>query len=265
MKQVRTLLCLGLAATVVAGQAHDIWIEAGAQIVRSGEWTTLNLMLGNHGNNHRDFKLASKVAAGDQSLVIYGPNNLKLDLTSTLVDNGYTAQEGFWSARFQAPSPGLYLAASTFDKVMSYAPVRDIKSAKAFFVASPTLDSVKESNPGFDKVLGHALEIVPVINPVTPMGPGTTLKVKVLFKGKPLAGAKVSFIPKGIELSGEMDARFEKKTDASGMAQLDLKESTRYLIATHYRDNEANGEGYQGINYSATITVLVPTRCPCCG
>jgi len=221
-------------------------------------------MLGNHGNEHRDFKLASKVSAGDQNLIVYGPKNQQYDLTATMVDNGYTPQEGFWSAKFQPETPGIYMAASTFDKVMSYAPVRDIKSAKTLFVVSKSLDKVPEANPGFDRILGHPLELIPIVNPVTPFGAGSVLKVRVLYKGKPLSNSKVSFIPKGTELRGEFDASYEKKTDARGEAQLTLKEANSYLIATHFKDANAKGTGYESIGYSATLCIVVPGICPCC-
>lgn len=255
---------LALALLPLAASAHDIWIEPSGNLVRSGDWLSLSLMLGNHGNHHRDFRLASKVSAGDQNLSVYGPKGLKLDLTPSLIDNGYTPQEGFWSARFQPDAPGLYMAVSTFDKVMSYAPVRDVKCAKTFFVVSPSLDQVPESNPGFDRVLGQPLEIVPLANPVTPFGAGSVLRVKVLYKGKPLAGTKVSFIPKGSELKGDLDPRYEKNTDASGVAELTLKEANSYLIAAHFTDPTAKGKGYESIGYSATLCVLVSGVCPCC-
>ena len=38
--------------------AHDTWLEAGAATVPVGEYTYVDLMLGNHGNDHRDFKPA---------------------------------------------------------------------------------------------------------------------------------------------------------------------------------------------------------------
>lgn len=44
--------------------AHDIWIEANQSLLRVGEPVSLSLMLGNHGNHHRDFRLASKIQPG---------------------------------------------------------------------------------------------------------------------------------------------------------------------------------------------------------
>lgn len=260
-------LYISLAAACLAASvsAHDIWVETTANLVRAGDWVGVSLMLGNHGNGHRDFRLASKVAAGDQNLTVFGPKGQKWDIGSSLADNGFGPKEGFWAGKFQADEPGLYIAASSFDKVMTFGPVRDVKSAKAFFVVTPSMDKVSMDNPGFDRVLGHPLELVPVVNPVTPMGPGSKLKVRVLFQGKPMANVKVSFIPRGSELKGEIDAAYERMTDAEGEAELELREPNAYLVAARFVDDKAKGEGYESIHYSATMFMLLPAICPCCG
>ena len=69
------------------------------------------------------------------------------------------------------------------------------KRAKTFFVVSRSLDNVPLDSTGFDRPLGHALELVPVSHPVTPMGPGQKLHLQLIFNGKPLANTRISFIP----------------------------------------------------------------------
>ncbi len=256
-------LVAALAALAAGAGAHDVWIEPGANLVRTGEPLALALMLGNHGNAHRDFRLAGKLAPGTQNLEIVGPKGERLDLTPTLLDTGYAPQEGFWLGRFAPSAPGLYLAHARFDAVMSYAPVRDVKSAKAFFLSSPTLDRVDEGTRGYDRVLGDPLELVPVVHPVTPMGAGGTLRVRLLFKGRPLANEVVNFVPRGAEAKGEFDGRYAARTDARGEAEMTLREATTYLVSAH-RHTDESGEGYRGIGYSATLCLIVPAACPCC-
>jgi uncharacterized GH25 family protein len=257
---MRALAFFGLFALGGLAAAHDIWVEPNVNLVRTGDMVSLSLMLGNHGNKHRDFRLASKVGAGDKRLFVIDPSGQRLDLTPSLIDNGNSDEEGFWSARFTPSAPGLYLVTSHFDKVMSYAPVRDVKSAKTFFVSTPTLDQVTGENSGFDRVLGHALELVPIVNPVTPFGAGSNLKLRVLYKGKPLPNAKVSFIPRGAKLTGEIDPVYERKTDAKGEASLTLREANTYLVAAHVTDEKAKGAGYGSIHYSATLCLIVPGK-----
>lgn len=253
MKAAKPLAALVLVG-LVCGQArgHDIWIQPSSSVVETGEWLRLNLMLGNHGNSHRDFKLASKVSATAKALQVYRPDGGVDDLTPTLADLGLDEKEGYWSARYVPAAAGLYMAASFFDQVMHYAPVRDVKSAKTFFRVGPTVAM------GFERSLGHALEIIPSSNPI--LAAADTLAVRVLYKGKPLPDTKVSFIPMGATLKEDDDPDHETKTDMSGSAKMKLAQGDVYLVVTHYKDREAKGEGYEGINYSATLCLVVPNR-----
>src|SRR5262245_5158104 len=157
-----------LLVSAMPAFAHDTWVETNANIVRTGDSVYVDLMLGNHGNDHRDFKLASKVELKSSTLEIVAPDGTAYDIKDRDVDTGYTPTEGFWKAKFVVASPGIYMVSHTFDQVMSYAPVRAIKSAKTFFIAGRSLDKVEKDLPGFDRALGHALEIVPIANTVVP-------------------------------------------------------------------------------------------------
>lgn len=250
--------------------AHDTWVETNTNLVRTGDVVHIDLKLGNHGNEHRDFKLAGKLTPEATDLRVIGPDGSSYDLKDRLIDTGYTPQEGYWTTRFEPAQQGLYTIAHRFDRVVSYAPERSVKSAKAYFVVSPSLDKPPAENPGFDRPLGHDLELITVTNPVTPMGPGTPICVRLLYHGKPLAGERVSFIPRGATLkTGGIDDRYERLTDANGEAAFEPTEASCYLIAAHKTEPEQggslDGKPYQFTKYSATLTVFVPHLCPCCG
>jgi uncharacterized GH25 family protein len=259
-------LAVAAALILVAGApAHDTWVQTNSSVVRVGDNIHIDLMLGNHGNDHRDFKLASKFDPADGTLEVIAPDGKRYDIKDRLVDTGYTPKEGFWTARFAAAQPGLYTVAHTSDKVASYAPVRVVRSAKTYFVVSQSLDKVPVINPGFEKPLGHALELVPERNPVTPMGPETPIVLQLLFKGKPLPNAKVSFIPRGETLKEGFDQRYERLTDANGGASYTPKEGNYYLVVAHWEEPNEGGKDYQSTKYTATLAILVPQICPCCG
>jgi uncharacterized GH25 family protein len=260
------LLSVILALPMATGaRAHDTWVQTNTNIIRAGDAVHIDLMLGNHGNDHRDFKLASKPDIKASTLVVLTPDGKSFDLKERLADVGYAPNEGYWAGRFVATQPGLYMVGHTYDKVVSYAPVRSVKSAKTFFVVSKSLDKVPADNPGFDKPMGHIFELVPEANPVTPMGPGTPIKVRLLWKGKPLSDALVSFIPRGEALTEGFDKRYERKTDEQGRASFTPTAGNCYLIVAHRQEPKEGGKGYEGTKYSATLTVFVPQVCPCCG
>jgi uncharacterized GH25 family protein len=263
---MRTRLTVAAVALLAApAAAHDPWVQTNAAMLRTGDAVHIDLMLGNHGNDHRDFKLAGKPDLAASTLAVVGPDGKRFDLKGRLADVGYAPNEGYWATRFVATQPGLYMVAHTYDKVVSYAPMRSVKSAKTFFVASKSLDKVPTDNPGFDKPLGHAFELVPESNPVTPMGPGTPIKVRLMYKGKPLADARVSFIPRGEALTEGFDKRYERMTDEQGRASFTPTAGNCYLVVAHRQEPKEAGKGHEGTKYSATLTVFVPETCPCCG
>lgn len=244
--------------------AHDTWVETNTNLVRTGDAVYVDLKLGNHGNDHRDFLMASKVGLEDSTLKVLSPEGKSYDLKSELIDAGYAPKEGYWTAKFVPAKPGLYLVAHTLDRVVHYAPVRSIKSAKTCFVASPSLDRVPMDHPGSDRVLGHPLEIVPVTNPVTPMGPGQPITVQLLYQGEPMVNNRVSFIPRGHQLAEGFDPEYERKTDSKGRASFSPRTGNVYLIVAHHKEPNESGENYDSTKYSATLTVFVPEICPCC-
>lgn len=261
---MRSALCLLLLAPLTL-HAHDTWVQTNTNVVKTGNGVFVDLMLGNHGNDHRDFKLASKASLANATFKIHAPNKASYDLKDRLIDVGYTPKEGFWSGKFVPAEPGLYLVEHFQDQIVNHGrPVRSIKSGKTCFVVSQKLDDVPEENPGFDKSLGHPLEIVPEANPVTPMGPEIPIRVRVFLHGKPLPEARVSFIPRGITLAEGFDEQYERKTNDNGRAAFTPKEGNYYLVAVHHKTDE-KGDGYESTSYSATLTVFVPDVCPCCG
>jgi uncharacterized GH25 family protein len=261
---MKTVWLLGVL-TATTASAHDTWVEVNTNLVRAGDAVTIDLKLGNHGNEHRDFKLASKLSLDENcQLQVVSPDGSQTDIVGQLTDAGYTPTEGYWTTRFAVREPGLYVVAHHLDRIVNHGrPIRSIKSGKTCFVASRQLDNVSRDNPGFDRVFGHPLELVPIANPVTPMGPGQAIKVRLLWQGQPAANERVSFIPRGIDLQPGLDADYEVQTDADGVATFTPKLGRPVLVVAH-RKTDDRGDGYEGMSYSATLTVFVPELCPCC-
>jgi uncharacterized GH25 family protein len=101
------------------------------------------------------------------------------------------------------------------------------------------------------------------------MGPGSPIRVRLLYKGKPLAGERVSFIPRGAALKPGADDRYERTTDTNGEASFEPTEANHYLVAAHKTEADEggvlDGKSFKFTKYGATLTVFVPRLCPCCG
>ncbi len=265
MRRLLITSCLLLLATSAA-VAHDTWVQTNTNLIRVRDAVHIDLMLGNHGNDHRDFKLASKIDPAGGELKVHSPSSKIYDVKDQLTDLGYAPKEGFWTTKFATSEAGIYVIEHTMDRVVNHGkPVRSVRSAKSFFLASASLDKVPADLPGFEKPLGHALELVPVTNPVAPMGPGKAIQVRVLLKGKPLANGRVSFIPRGQTLAKDFDEQFERRTDEQGLASFAPTTGNYYLIVVHHQSPDEKTKDYELTQYSATMTVFVPDVCPCCG
>jgi uncharacterized GH25 family protein len=237
-------------------RAHDTWVETNTAVVRVGDVVHVDLKLGNHGNDHRDFKLASKITLAPCKIGVVAPSGESTDLKSKLVDTGFGPKEGYWSARFIPTTAGPHMVVHTLDTL--HGTTRAIKSAKTCFHAGTSLDTVASSKGVFDRRLGHTLELVPQFDPVVDAAAGRPVKVAVYFNGQPLAGARVTFVPRGAKLADGFDKDFERTSDAEGRAEFTPTEGNIVLVVVHHAAPDQKGEGYDKTHYSATLTVNVP-------
>lgn len=251
LRMKRVLLAL---LGILPLHAHDTWIQLHTASTPAKQSVYADLMLGNHGNNHRDFLLASKIPLENTTLTLLAPDRSMTDLKPSLIDRGLVPKEGFWTSRITPTSAGLYCVTHTYDAVVTYAPKRSRKFAKAFFRAGD------ESSTSFSTPVGHALEIVPLADP-TRLSAGDQLKAKVLLNGRPLKDVVISCIPQGKVLADDFDPAHETRTDAEGNAELPLPEANHYLVVVHHKAPEEKGDNYSaGSEYAATLTLLVRDR-----
>ncbi len=243
--------------------AHDTWVEVSSRLVHVGDVVHAELFLGNHGNDHRDFKVAGKLASLDgATLVVIGPDGRQTDLAPDAIDTGFAPKEGFWAARFVPSAPGLHCASHT--RVGNHGRKRGIKSGKTYFVAAESLDAPPAGGQSHGVTLGHALEIVPETHPAIGNGPGKKIAVRLLHQGQPLADHRVSFIPRGTVLAEGFDSAYERRTDADGRCSYEPREGNLILVVAHLEAPDEQGPEFDRTVYSATLVLDVPQRCPCC-
>lgn len=237
-------------------KAHDTWVESGAFQTRAGEYVYVDLRLGNHGNNHRDFKLASKIKLAPCELSIVVPDGSRHDIKSKLVDTGSAEKEGYWTTRFVAREPGLYEVLHKLDTL--HGKTRAIKSSKTYFVAGEALSSPLRGQE-IMKPIGIGLEFM-LETPVDQLAAGTPIRLRLLRSGKPVSGELVSFVPRGVALSEGEDATYEHRTDAEGRVAFTPTEGNLILAVAHQVAEDEKGEGYDKSHYGATIVLPVPQQ-----
>jgi uncharacterized GH25 family protein len=237
-------------------QAHDTWVESCTFQTRTGEYVYVDLRLGNHGNNHRDFKLASKITLAPCELSILGPDGSRSDVKSKLVDTGSAEKEGYWTTRFVAKEPGVYEVLHKLDTL--HGKTRAIKSSKTYFVAGDAKNGSLRGQENI-KPIGLGLEFL-LETPVDQLAAGTPVRLRLLRSGKPVSGVLVSFIPRGVTLNEGHDSTYEHKTDAEGRVAFTPSEGNLILAVAHQVAEDEKGEGYDKSHYGATLVLPVPQQ-----
>ncbi|MCC6508623.1 MAG: DUF4198 domain-containing protein [Pirellulaceae bacterium] len=251
-----------VAFVPASARAHDTWVEAGALQVRTGEYVYVDLRLGNHGNNHRDFKLASKITLKPCELSIIGPDGISQDVKSKLIDTGNAEKEGYWTTRFVAKTSGVYEVVHKLDTL--HGKTRAIKSGKTYFVAQGT-GSTATGGPVTDRLpdgfAAHGLGLELVLEtPLDQLSAGTPIRLRLMRSGKPLGQTLVSFVPRGMTLSDGVDANYERTTDADGRVEFTPREGNLILAVAHHVVEDEKGEGYDRTHYGATLVLAVPQQ-----
>src|SRR5690606_38216713 len=98
MKRITLAAIVAVALTTLAF-AHDTWVQSNIPVIRVGDVAYVDLMLGNHGNHHPEFKLFGKVNLDAITLAVIAPDGSATDLKPALVDFGSAPKEGYYSAR----------------------------------------------------------------------------------------------------------------------------------------------------------------------
>lgn len=268
-------------ALTSAASAHDGWVQTNVSRICQDEMVYIDMQFGNHGNMHRDYKIhPSKWDKTKSVFWLHTPGGETIDFIDDVVDIGadttlkfcegattYIDKNGYLVASFVAEQQGLYIVDVEQDVVVSYAPERSIKCAKALVgsVAPSAEGNYAASLSGFDAVLGQIFEIVPQNDP-TNLAVGDTLTFQVLFKGEPLADGEVSIIPRGKTLPemGEPNP-YDKMTDPNGMVSYTFDEANYHLIVAHHHTDEAgtlDGKDYIKTKYTADLTAIVRPKKP---
>ncbi|MFM8415633.1 MAG: DUF4198 domain-containing protein [Planctomycetota bacterium] len=254
--------CVALAVFALGvARGHDTWVQTATNVVRPGDVVHVDFCLGNHGNGHRDFKLAGKLSSLDgATLVVRSPGGVEIDLRPTLVDLGSAPREGYWSGRFVTAGAGLHTVSHTLDKL--HRTTRAVKSCKTYVLVSESLDELAPPTNEHAVPLGHPFELVVETHPVIGCGPGNEIRVRLLHQGRPLPDHVVTFIPRGATLATDFDPEHERRTDAEGRCSFTPRQGTPILVVAHLKNPDERGEGYDATAYTAALVINVPERRP---
>lgn len=258
-------LWIGLLAGP-ALRAHDFWIEPSAFTPAPGQRVAVRLRVGQDLRGDpvpRDPALLrrfSVVGPSGESPVPGVPNTDPAGFAAFQSPGPYTIvyESGRSSVELDAQKFEKYLAEEGLEKIsalrasrgQSGAGVKEVFSrfAKALILAGGSRGS------GYDQVLGQRLELVPEASPYALTG-GGELRVRLLYEGKPLAGALVAALQKG-----RPEARVSARSDKGGRVRLRLDRPGFWLVKAVHTVPAPKEAGADWESFWASLTFEVPER-----
>jgi len=266
---------VALALLVSAGvQAHDFWIDPSSFRPAPGQRVLVRLRVGQKFKGDpmpRDPKLLRRFSlfsgtpgnsAGGGETPIPGVAGAEPAGFATVTSPGLnliTYASGRSSVELDAAKFETYLADEGLDTIKAQrakkgqtaAPAKEVFSryAKSYLAVGGA------GGPGYDRVLGLTLELVPEKDP-TALPPGAELPVRLLYLGKPLPGVLVAAFTRD-----QPDARVTARTDAAGRARLRLDRPGVWLVkAVHMIPAPAEtGADWESFWASLTFETVKPS------
>jgi uncharacterized GH25 family protein len=246
-------------------QAHNFWIEPSTFTPAPGQRVAVRLRVGQELKGDpvpRDPSLMKRfvtVGPAGEAPVPGVPNTEPAGFLSFSLPGLYTIV--YDSSRFPVA-----LDAAKFETYLKEEGLETISAVRArqgksgdaakevFSRCAKALVAVTDgTGPGYDRVFGQRLELVAEKNPYTLAG-GGTLPVRLLYEGKPFAGALV------MALQRDRPDKITARTDAQGRVNLKLDRSGFWLIKAVHMIPASPDAGADWESFWASLTFALPPR-----
>ncbi|MBH5388586.1 DUF4198 domain-containing protein [Bradyrhizobium diversitatis] len=249
------LLATGLVlVSIGSASAHDVWLTL------SGAANARRAVVNYSHPDDRPPAFADKVvdlfaitAKGRSSLLdglaAASENGVQIARTKPFDDGGHTLlaaryDNGFW--------------VKTKDGVYRNATRRLVPDAVEILWSGKFAKAITGADAPWREVLGHDLELVPLSDPAKAK-PGEPLKVKVLFRGKPLPDAEVERGDGKTAIAEKDIPKF--KTDLDGIASIPIAKPGAHLLVIDHRASPSTTPDQATADlYNATLWFNVTGR-----
>ncbi|MEP6994498.1 MAG: DUF4198 domain-containing protein [Acidobacteriota bacterium] len=250
--------------------AHDFWIEPSTFRPAVGSNLGVRLVVG---QKFRGDALARNPALIERFVLVSATGELSIAGRPAAEPAGAVRidQPGLALIAYRSLNSPLSLEASKFDDYLREEGLETVIAARAkkgesqkpsrerFSRSAKSLIAAGGSGTsGYDRVLGLTLELIPEKNPYE-LEAGQELPVRLLYEGKPLAGALVAALP-----YEDPDAKVAQRSDKQGRVRLRLPKPGVWLVkAVHMTPvvDDANVD-WQSIWASLTFEVPAPVKTP---
>src|SRR5436305_6032047 len=252
-------------------QAHNFWIELSTFTPAAGQRVVLRLRVGQELKGDpvpRDPSLIKRfamVGPAGEAPIPGVPNTEPAGFPVfpapglyTVVYDSSRYAVALDAAKFEAyrKEEGLEkISASRARQGKGGAPAREVFSRCAKALAE--VGGASPSGPGYDRVLGQRLELVAEKNPYALAG-GGELPVRLLYEGKPLAGALVMALQR--DRPDNRPGKVTARTDARGRVTLKLDRPGFWLVKAVNMIPAPPDAGADWESFWAALTFTLPAR-----
>ena len=264
----RAALAGALALSSAAALGHDFWIEPSSFRPAIGSTVGVRLVVG---QKFRGDALPRNPAMISRFVLVTEAGEIPVP--------GRAADDPAGSVRIEQPGLGLIayrslessisLEAAKFEEYLKEEGLEAVieararrgesaKPSKELFSrsAKSLIQASGSGTTGFDRILGLTLELVPEKNPYA-MAAGDDLSVRLLFEGRPLAGALVVALP-----WDEPDRRVAARSDRDGRVALRLARTGVWLVKAVHMVPVAGDPNADWRSVWASLTFEVPASAP---
>ena len=267
-RQARALLAAAVATWLaVPLLAHDFWLDPSTFTPAANQVVSVRLMVGQKFRGEpipRTAALIEKfvLVTSDGEAPVPGreggdPAGLVRVARPGLAVVGYRSRNS--AVTLEAEKFEKYLRDEGLDEVVAARrqrgetgkPARELfaRCAKALLDVQGGAGTTKGAGDGADRPLGFTLELIAEKSPYPPAA-GLSLPVRLLYEGRPLAGALVVAFPYDAP-----DAAQSIRTDASGRAAIDVSRGGKWLVkAVHMIPSATPDADWQSLWASLTFT-----------
>jgi uncharacterized GH25 family protein len=252
-------------------QAHNFWIELSTFTPAAGQRVILRLRVGQELKGDpvpRDPSLIKRfvmVGPAGEAPIPGVPNTEPAGFPVFPAPGLYTVvyDSSRYAVALAAAKFEAYLKEEGLEKIVALR-ARQGKSAAAakevFSRCAKALVAVggaSSRDPGYDRVLGQRLELVAEKNPYALAG-GGELPVRLLYEGKPLAGALVMALQR--DRPDNLPGKVMARTDARGRVTLKLDRPGFWLVKAVNMIPAPPDAGADWESFWASLTLTLPAR-----
>jgi hypothetical protein len=228
--------------------------QKNAPIIAPGEVAYVDILLGNHSNEHRSYRIDGQFST-NSNVFVTTPTGIKTDITATRFFSGEaTTVNNGYIASFTPEAPGAYIVTAESDgtRTSSGVTTRTLRNAKSFVAVGdlPIIDRIKLLK-GFSAVINKdRVELIPLFHRAA-ITANREASVQLLLKGEPSPDIEVSLIRRSNNTEPQT-----VHTVSKGVATFKLGPADYYLFRAKPVTKESEPNNDTGINYETMMSIV---------